>query len=286
MEEGRQTPLQCQIDGIPYEAWEEPDLRWLKAYGTVFRVWDQLPTGNLCFGVEGRYGKLFVKYAGARTLNFRCPPTDAIYTLHQAMPLYERSHPALVKLLACGSTGEGYAAVFEWRDALPLNGQLKYYSVRDQARRLPLVSTLTMLENAIDLHAALARDGIIASNFHDGHVLIDFGKNEAIVCGIDLYRRKPAFNDKGQMRGSPQFMAPEETELDAALDETTTLYNMGALAFAFFGDNDDRSLKKWVGPKPLFQVASKATKQKKSDRYPSMRAFQDAWREAVGWCRL
>lgn len=286
MEEERRTSLQCQIDGIPFEAWEEPDLRWLKAYGTVFRVWDQLLTGNLCFGVEGKFGKLFVKYAGARTSGFRGQTADAIYTLQQAIPLYQREHPALVKLLAYGSTGDGYAAIFEWRDALPLNGRLKYYSVRDQVRRMPLVNTLTMLENVIDLHAALARDGIIASNFHDGHVLIDFGKNEAVVCGIDLYRRKPAYNNKGLMRGSPQFMAPEESELDAALDETTTLYNMGALAFAFFGDNDDRTIKTWVGPKPLFQVAAKATKKKKSDRYPSMRAFQNAWREAVGWCRL
>ena len=66
-----------------------------------------------------------------------------------------------------------------------------------------LVTTLTMLENIIDLHAVLALDGIIASNFHSGHVLIDFGTNEAVVCGIDLYRRKPAYNDKGEMRGMP-----------------------------------------------------------------------------------
>ena len=286
MEGEREIPLQCQIDGIPFQAWEAPDLRWLKAYGTVFRVWDQQLTGNLCFGVAGQYGKLFVKYAGARTINFRGHPADAIYTLHEAMPLYDRIHPALIRLLAHGPAGDGYAAVFEWRDALPLNARLRYYSVLDRTRRLPLIHTLTMLENLIDLHAALARDGIIACDFHDGHVLIDFGKNEAVVCDINRYRHKPAFNDLGKMPGSYQFMAPEESELNAALDETTTLYNMGALAFAFFGDNDERTLKKWVGPKPLFQVASRATMKKKADRYPSMRAFQDAWREAVGYCKL
>lgn len=279
-------PVQCQIDGIPFEAWEAPDLSWLQAYGVVFRVWDQLRTGNLCFGVEGPYGKLFIKYAGAKTVNFRGDPADAIYTLHEALPLYEREHPALVKLLNHGPAGDGYAAIFEWRDALPLNGRFKRFSVREYLQRLPLITTLTMLENIFDLHACLAREGVIASNFHDGHVLIDFGKNEAVVCDINLYRHKPAYNDKGFMRGAPEFMAPEETELNAALDESTTLYNMGALAFAFFGDNEERTIKKWVGPKPLFQVASRATRKKKSDRYPSMRAFQDAWREAVGWCRI
>ncbi len=278
--------MQCQIDGIPYTVWEEPDLRWLKAYGTVFRVWDQQPSGNLDFGVEGPYGKLFIKYAGARTVNFRGDPADAIYTLHQAMPLYERDHPALVRLLSHGPADDGYAAIFEWCDALPLNGRYKGFSVREQVRRLPLINTLTMLDSIFDFHAVLARDGIIASNFHDGHVLIDFGKNEALVCDINHYRAKPAFNDKGLMRGSAQFMAPEETELNAALDESTTAYHMGALAFSFFGSNKDRSIKKWIGPRPLFQVASKATRQKKSDRYASMRAFLDAWREAVGWCQL
>ena len=286
METERQEPLQCQIDGIPYEAWEEPDLRWLKAYGTVFRVWDRQPSGNLGFGVSGPYGRLFIKYAGARTVNYHGETAEAVYALQEALPLYERDHPALVKLLTRGPAGDGYAAIFEWRDALPLNGRFKRYSVREHAQRLPLISSLTMLDSIFDLHAVLARDGIVASNFHDGHVLVDFGKNEAVVCDISQYRRKPAFNDKGLLRGSPQFMAPEETELNAGLDETTTLYNMGALAFAFFGSNDDRSIKKWIGPKPLFQVASRATKEKKSDRYPSMRAFQDAWREAVGRCRL
>ena len=286
MEEERSRPIECHIDGIPYHVWEEPDLTWLKAYGTVFLVLDQRLTGNLCFGVEGPYGRLFIKYAGARTVNFRGHPTDAIFTLHEAMPLYERSHPALIRLLAHGEAGDGYAAVFEWRDAMPLSGHFKYYSVRDQLRRLPLVNTLTMLDNIIDLHAVLANDGIIASDFHDGHVLIDFGRNEAVVCDINLYRRKPAFNDKGTMPGSYRFMAPEESELNAALDETTTLYNLGALAFAIFGDNENRTIKKWVGPMPLFEVASRATKKNKADRYPSMRAFQEAWREAVGYCKL
>ena len=286
MESERQEPLRCQIDGIPFEAWEEPDLRWIKTYGTVFRIWDRQQTGNLCFGVSGSYGKLFIKYAGARPVNYQGEPADAIYTLQEAVPLYERNHPALVRLCSHGPAGEGYAAIFEWREALPLNGRFKHDSVREHVQRLPLIHTLTMLEHIFDLHAVLAREGVIASNFHDGHVLIDFGKNEAVVCDINLYRRKPAFNDKGLMRGSPQFMAPEETELNAALDETTTLYNMGALAFAFFGSNNDRTVKKWIGPKPLFQVASRATKEKKIDRFPSMRAFQDAWREAVGWCRL
>ena len=88
--------LTLSVDGISYQAMEEPDLSWLRAYGQVFWVQDQLFSGNLCFGVEGPYGRLFIKYAGAKTVNYRGKPTDAVKILHNAMPLYNRSHPALV----------------------------------------------------------------------------------------------------------------------------------------------------------------------------------------------
>lgn len=274
------------IDGIAYQAREEPELGWLKPYGQVFQVLDRQFSGNLCFGVEGPYGRLFIKYAGARTVNYRGKPVNAVYQLQNALPLYDRSHPALTRLLAHGPAGNGYAAIFAWRDALPLRQGNSDFSVTDRVRRLPLSASLKMLDMVFDLHAQLALEGIVAVDFHDGNVLIDFERQEAIVCDMDLYRRKPAFNDRGRMRGSSQFMAPEEFELNASLDETTTQYNMGALAFAFFGSNDDRSKDAWTGPHVLWEVARKAVKNRKADRYPSMRSFLDAWREAVGRCRI
>ena len=287
MEDQQRQAVSCQVDGVDFQLLRETDLRWLKSYGTVFRVFDQLFSGNLCFGVEGPYGRLFIKYAGAQTLNFRGKPADAIYQLHQAMPLYAHAHPALTRLLAHGPAGDGYAAVFAWRDALPLGTPDKSGAALEQVRRLPPMHSLAMLDMVFDLHAALCQEeGLIASNFYDGHVLIDLGRNQAVVCDIDLYRQKPAFNNQGRMRGSSLFMAPEEYQLGAVLDETTTLYNMGALAFQFYGDNLNRTLKAWAGPPPLFEVASRATQEAKSSRYPSMRAFLDAWREAVGRCRL
>ena len=286
MEDGNREAATYFIDGIAYQARQEPDLSWLRPYGTVFSVLDQQFSGNLCFGVEGPYGRLFIKYAGAQTVNYRGKPVQAVYQLQSAMPLYDRQHPALVKLLAHGPAGDGYAAIFQWRDAKPLRPSTYDVSVRERVRRLPLAQSLKMLDMVFDLHAQLALDGLVAVDFYDGNVLIDFVQNEAIVCDIDLYRQKPAFNDRGRMWGSSRFMAPEEYELNAVLDETTTAYNMAALAFAFFGSNEDRSKKNWIGPSLLWEVARRATQDKKSDRYPSMRAFLDAWRDAVGRCRV
>lgn len=280
------SALSLSVDGVAYQAMEEPDLSWLRPYGQVFMVNDQLFSGNLCFGVDGPYGRLFIKYAGAKTVNYRGKPSDAVTLLKNAMPLYDRTHPALVRLLGHGQAGSGYAAVFAWRDALPLKAPPGQPSARDAVRRLPLHRSLRMLDMVFDLHAEMARDGIVAVDFYDGNVLIDFGSNEALVCDIDLYRHKPAVNDRGRMWGSSRFMAPEEYVLGAALDESTTLYNMAALAFEFFGDNADRSRESWIGPSPLYEVACIATKESKADRYPSMRSFLDAWRSAVGRCRI
>ncbi len=275
-----------EIDGVPYLALEEPELSWLRPYGTVFRVMDKQYSGNLCFGVDGPFGRLFIKYAGARTVNYRGKPENAVAALKDAMPLYDRQHPALTRLLAHGATNNGgYAAIFAWRDALPLRAA-SGPSAMNRLRRLPLEKTLRMLDSVFDLHLNLAQDGIVAVDFYDGNVLIDFDRDEALVCDIDLYRRKPAFNDRGRMWGSSRFMAPEEYELGAALDETTTEYNMAALAFAFYSVRGNRSREAWTAPGRLWEVARKAVSEDKADRYPSMRAFLDAWREAVGYCNL
>ena len=270
------------IDGVAYQARREPDLAWLRAYGRVFCALDRQPSGNLCFGVEGPFGKLFVKYAGADTVNYRGQPADAVRILRAAMPLYALEHPALTRLLAHGPAGEGYAAIFAWRDAPALRPSPRDLSIRALVRRLPPGRSLKMLDMVYDLHAHLAEEGHIAVDFSDSNLLIDFERDEAIVCDIDLYRRKPAVNDRGRMWGSGRFMAPEEYVKGAALEECTTVYSMGALAFEFFGSNQDRRRDLWHGPEALYPVARKATQDEPSARFPSLRAFLNAWREAVG----
>ena len=153
-------------------------------------------------------------------------------------------------------------------------------------RRLPLEQSLRMLDSVFDLHLSLAEDGIVAVGFSDAHVLIDFDRGEAIVCDIDRYRFKPVYSELGRTLGSSRFLAPEEYRLGAVLDETTTVYGMAALAFAVYSVRGNRSRQAWIAPGRLWEVARKAVSEDKADRYPSMRAFLDAWREAVGRCNL
>jgi serine/threonine-protein kinase len=55
---------------------------------------------------------------------------------------------------------------------------------------------------------------------------------------------------------------------------------MGATAFAFFGDERDRSIEKWKLSKELFDVAKKAFSDDRSQRQQSIEQFIEEWRSA------
>lgn len=67
------------IDGIPYELQKPFNLRFLKQFGRVFRVYDDQDSGNLCFGVEKNGVRTFVKLADYRRERERWPLNDALY---------------------------------------------------------------------------------------------------------------------------------------------------------------------------------------------------------------
>ena len=280
MDQERDQGLIFQIDGVPFRVREKPDLSWLPAYGRVFRVFDGLLSGNLCFRVEGKFGRLFIKYAGASPMGFTGHPRQAVETLKNAMPLYQRSHPALTQLLGHGPTKEGYAAIFVWQEA-----QALYEIGPSPALRLvqqqPWAASLKMLDSLIDLHVQLAEEGYVAVDLSEDNLLIDRMGGRAILCDIDLYRKKPARNDRGKMPGSPRMLAPEEYQLDAPLNDATTVYHLGALAFSFFGDVLQQKKQAWHGPACLFPIAQRACSPNPEKRYPTVRAFQQAWRDGV-----
>ncbi|WP_235702252.1 hypothetical protein [Bacillus mycoides] len=101
------------LNSVTFQLQEPHNFDWLKALGNVFCVFDQQDSGNICFGVEKDNKKQFVKYAGAKPLDFSGNPQDAILRLSQAIPLYTAlAYPHLIKLMNHFSTANGYAAVF------------------------------------------------------------------------------------------------------------------------------------------------------------------------------
>ena len=72
-------------------------------------------------------------------------------------------------------------------------------------------------------------------------------------------------------------MSLEEFELDVVIDEITNVYTMSATAFAFFGDERDRSAEKWKLSKELFDVTKKAISDDRCERQQSIELFIEEW---------
>ena len=285
--------------GLPVELAAPFDFSFLARYGTPFCVFDQQQSGCIAFGMQSEaWGRLFVKFAGAPAVNARVAPAPAAEALCLAMSAYQAlyAHPALVKLLGCGTVAGGYAAVFRWAEGVSLYPGTRFapaerYTHPDsplyQLSHQPLIVRLRMLDNVFDFHRYALSKGFMAVDFYDGSLLADFATGRITICDIDLYRRMPCRNDRGRMPGSSRFLSPEEYELGAPLDGLTLQYTMGALAFAFFGDPLERSSDTWQGPAALYPVALRAMAEQPFQRYPTLKAIQEAWREAVGnsWLR-
>lgn len=271
-----------QFDDITYEARTEPDLRFLRTYGRVFRIWDQLVSGNLCFGVEGPYGRLFIKYAGAKTVNYPGRTEDAVRILKNAIPVLETQHPAMPRLLSHGQLPYGYAAVMEYLDAQPLwdmdTGDRK---TLERLQSLPMTEQLSLYDRVLSLHLTLCEKGYIACDFSARNVLLDTRTANIYVCDTDEYLACPSRNTRGRMPGEITYLSPEELLTGSTLAEDTTVFKMGRLAQTFFCRGDILSKACFAAPAPLYPIIQKALSPDRAKRYPTVSAYANAWRNTV-----
>ena len=278
------------IDGISFELQEYQDLGWLRNLGRVFTVFDQQDSGNICFGVENESSKIFVKYAGAKPIDYNGDPEDAILRLRQAViPYRELDHPSLTRLIDTCETPAGFAAVFEWFDGECLHphwafaGPAKHTDPRSpyyRFRQLPISKRLDALSTIFEFHVHVESKGFVAIDFYDGSILYNFTTNEVKICDIDFYAKRPFLNTMGRLWGSSRFMSPEEFELGALIDERTNVFNMGAIAFGLLGRETDYSLSLWEASQPLYEIAFRAVNKNREKRYESVAVFASAWEKA------
>ncbi|WP_141433888.1 serine/threonine protein kinase [Bacillus sp. 03113] len=276
-------PVTFQMGHVTFQLREYHNFDWLSRLGEVFCIFNQQDSGNICFGVEKDGKKQFVKYAGAKTLEYSGDPQDAINRLKKATSLYEElSHPNLVKLVDHFKIDNGYVMIFDWFEGECLHSHWSFpppakYNHPDSPffryKQLPIHHRLSSLDRIISFHLHIQRKNYVAVDFYDGSILYDFKNNRTMICDIDLYQRKPFKNTMGRLWGSSRFMSPEEFELGADIDEVTNVYNMGAIVFGLLGGGLDRSYSKWEAEKELFKVAAKAVKPNRDQRYSSVEEF-------------
>lgn len=287
----KKSNVTIEMGDVTFDLREVHDFDWVQDEGRIFQVFAQQDSGNISFGVESVDGvRKFIKYAGARTLEFKGEPEEAVSRLKQGIHLYEElSHPSLIKLLDHYPVGPGYAAVFEWFAGENLHPHETYpppskYTHPDSPyfrfRQLPVELRMESLNDIFDFHVNVELKNIVAVDFYDGSILYDFIHHTVRVCDIDMYQQKPFNNSMGRLWGSSRFMSPEEFERGAVIDSVTNVFNMVAIAFGLLGGELDRSVDRWDAHEALHNVALKAVSPNRDERYKSVAEFVSFWREA------
>lgn len=268
------------LNGHVFRLREAFDFAFIADYGHVFQVFDQQDSGNLCFGVQGTRGRLFLKLAGAATeRSEHVDPQEAIARLKATLPIYEAlRHPSLISLIEHCPVPGGYLTVSEWFDGTCMG---KQYGQFERFLSLPPAEKLAIYSAALDFHVHAQRLGFLAIDFYDGCILYDFEGRSMRLCDIEFYRRLPSQNEQGRMWGSGRYMSPEEFTLGAPLDARTNVFTMGALAFQLMGGGLDHAREKWILNDATFAAACTATSPDPEERYANLDLYAKAWQQAL-----
>ena len=282
--------IENAIDGVAYRLKEQRRLDFLSRYGKVFCVFDENDSGNLSFGVGCAEERYFIKIAGLKTICSHTPTEVAIANLIRAVKVYKDiRHPNLIQLLDHYALDDLYIAVFKWVDGDCLFDHWNFDKYaqdqtlippRDRFRLLPLQKRLAAFDTLVSFLSTVIDCGYVAVDLYDGSLMYDFQRDRLTLCDIDLFEKTPYTNPIGRMWGSARFMSPEEYRLGADIDEVTNVFTLGALSFAFFGDDQEKNFETWDAGKALYAVAARAMDPAREKRYQSIRAFAQNWHEA------
>jgi serine/threonine-protein kinase len=271
-------PFETETDRAP-EA-------FLGGVGRVFARFDSRTqdSGNVSFGLEAADGRRwFVKTAGDPAgQDFFLAHPQRVELLTNAVRLArDFAHPALPALQAVGESAWGPMLIYDWTAGEllhePSARRDDAASAHQRFRRLPAGEIAAAIDTAIEVHVRLCARGWVACDFYDGAMMYDFGQRRLALIDLDTYHRGPFTNEMGRMFGSTRFMAPEEFEKGARIDERTTVFTLGRTASVFLGDGSlERAAFRGTGAQ---QVAMRrACEPDRSRRFPSVAALADAWR--------
>jgi serine/threonine protein kinase, bacterial len=265
---------------------------YIRRHGTVVAEFNHLSqdSGNVSWLVDTVAGRLFVKTAGLTDLQLQGAPVPyfnyegRVRLMRNAIELASSCrHPALARLRNVIESPAGPALVYECAvGALvgaPRERRTDPASAYQRFAHLPGDRLLGIFDALLDLHAALADADWVACDLYDGCLIVDFASGRLTVVDLDNYRRGPSTNDMGRMFGSTRFMAPEEFELGASIDERTTVFNLGRLIW-HFGTRLSERVEDFCGPAALAQVVLQACQLSRTARPSSVASFVNAWTSA------
>ncbi len=257
----------------------------LGGVGRVFARFDSRTqdSGNVSFGVETGGERWFVKTAGdpADVTPFLTHP-ERVALLRNAERLAgDFAHPALPALRAVATSAWGPMLVYDWAVGELLLAPAKRRADPDTAfqrfRALPAGEIAAAIGTVIEAHVGLCARGWVACDFYDGALMYDFAARRIALFDLDSYSRGPFTNEMGRLFGSDRFMAPEEFEKGALIDERTTVFNLGRAAAEFLGGGAlERAA--FRGTDAQHAAMTEACRADRSERFASVADLAAAWR--------
>ena len=265
---------------------QTPDV-YLSSVGSVFAVFDERSqdSGNISYGVQTPQGRYFVKTAGyPDDPNPFLSHSERVALLRNADRLRRScDHHTLPPLHRVIESPTGPLLVYRWVDGelIRVDAAIRDdpQSTFQRFRRLPSHETIRALDLIYELHHQLAQLGWIAVDFYDGCLIYDFNNRDLHIVDLDNYCKTPFINEMGRMFGSSRFMAPEEFERGARIDERTNVFTMGRTAAVLLSDGT-LERRPFRGSDALYEVVRHACCDDREKRYDSMAAFFAAWTDA------
>ncbi|NLC32315.1 MAG: hypothetical protein GX781_03355 [Clostridiales bacterium] len=259
---------------------EPHDLSFIENYGKIFNIYDEHTCGMLSFGLitsEGR--RIYLKYAGAKTINYPSDPIRIVQKLRQAMKYYHTlRHAALIKYISGKDFGTSCLCVFEWAEGLSLGPDPVAYST---FRHLPLLKRLGLFDMVCDFHLKAENEGIVIAGLSDSHMNFHMQTQQLLITNIDNYLPLPSINTRGRLPGSPLYLPPEGYQIGAAIDETSNVYTLAALSHSFFGDKINKKKEAWEASDLLYEISKRALNENRNLRQQNTDDFLAQWRDAV-----
>jgi serine/threonine protein kinase, bacterial len=264
-------------------------IAYLSELGDIFATFDARTqdSGNVSFGIELNGQRWFVKTAGdpADSTSFLLHE-DRVGLLLNAQRLAQTvAHTALPFLNGVTQSAWGPMLIYDW-----VVGELLGASVARRAdpqsafqrfRRLPSDALTSAIDSVIDVHLELCGVGWVACDFYDGSIIYDFAGDRTWLVDLDNYHMGAFSNEMGRMFGSSRFMAPEEFERGAMINERTTVFNIGRAISVFFGDGD-LSRAEFRGSETQYQTMLRACSSDPAARFPSIAELARSWRDGGG----
>ena len=233
-----------------------------------FVVFDQQDSGCLSYGVERDGRRLFVKTAQTPSA---CTSLRRAIAFHAAV-----RHPAIVAPEEVTDTLETTRIVYPWRDGTVLNHATVAGSNRsalERFRTLELGLVLAAIGTIIAAHEAVANAGFVSVDLYDGCFLYDFDRHELWLIDLDEYRPGPFVLDADRLPGSRRYMAPEEFERGATIDQRTMVFHLGQ-TIAELLDMEEGSRCST----PQRQLVEEATSEDPDRRPSTVAELAAAWR--------